>query len=127
MARESKAQKDTIERVMHEFKHGELRIRGTGPKVENPKQAIAIALREAGASNQESPEKNQKNLRRTKARERRGDTAEAGAEGKGPARRHGTRGGDGRTKAELYEEAKRRHVPGRSKMSKGQLERALRG
>ena len=29
---------------MHEFKHGELRIRGTGPRVKNPKQAIAIAL-----------------------------------------------------------------------------------
>src|SRR3954451_10481392 len=37
MARQqSKEQKETIERVMHEFKHGELRIRGTGPKVKNP-------------------------------------------------------------------------------------------
>jgi len=45
MARQqSKEQKETIERVMHEFKHGELRIRGTGPKVKSPKQAIAIAL-----------------------------------------------------------------------------------
>src|SRR4051794_5246127 len=51
MARQqSKEQKETIERVMHEFKHGDLRIRGTGPKVKNPKQAIAIALHEAGAS-----------------------------------------------------------------------------
>jgi hypothetical protein len=37
-------------------------------------------------------------------------------------RRHG---GSGRTKAQLYEEAKRRHVRGRSKMDKAQLERAL--
>src|ERR687889_221264 len=55
MAKQSNAQKETVERVMHEFKHGDLRIRGTGPKVKNPKQAIAIALHEAGASNQESP------------------------------------------------------------------------
>src|SRR5215208_1314032 len=74
---QSKEQKETIERVMHEFKHGELRIRGTGPKVKNPKQAIAIALHEAGASNEESPKKNRENLKRTKAKERRGETAQA--------------------------------------------------
>jgi hypothetical protein len=34
---------------MHEFKHGELKI-SRGRKVRNPKQAIAIGLREAGAS-----------------------------------------------------------------------------
>jgi Family of unknown function (DUF6496) len=124
MAKQSKAQKETVDRVMHEFKHGELRIRGTGPKVKNPKQAIAIALHEAGASNQESPKKNRENLKKSKAKERRGDTAEARAEGKKTAR-HRARRGDGKTKAELYKEAKRRHIPGRSKMSKDELERAL--
>ena len=125
MARhQSKEQQETVERVMHEYKHGELRIRGTGPKVKNAKQAIAIALREAGASNQESPKKNRANLRKTKAKERRGETTEARAEGKRTAR-HRARGGDGKTRAELYEEAKRRHVPGRSKMTKDQLEHAL--
>jgi Family of unknown function (DUF6496) len=115
MARhQSKEQKEIVERVMHEFKHGDLRIRGTGPKVKNPKQAIAVALHEAGASNQESPKKNRENLRKTRAKERRGDTGR-------------TRGEGGKTKAELYEQAKRRHIPGRSKMSKGQLEQALRG
>ncbi len=39
-------QKRTVERVMHEFKHGELETHGR--KVRNPKQAIAIALHEAG-------------------------------------------------------------------------------
>ena len=119
MARQSKAQKETVERVMHEFKHGKLRIRGTGPKVKKPKQAIAIALHEAGASNQESPRKNRENLRKTKAKEHHGDTAEAAAG------RKAARGGNDRTRAELYEEAKRRHIPGRSKMSKRQLENAL--
>jgi hypothetical protein len=114
MAKQSKAQKDTVERVMHEFKEGELRIRG-GRKVRNPKQAIAIALHEAGASKQESPKKNRANLRKTKAKERRGDTGRARTEGKG-----------GATRADLYEQAKRRDIPGRSRMSKADLERALR-
>ena len=127
MAKQSKSQKQTVERVMHEFKHGELRIRGTGPKVKNPKQAIAIALHEAGASNQESPKKNRENLEHTKAKERRGDTARGRREGR-KAARHRARGGSasGPTRKELYEQARRRNIPGRSKMSKSELERALR-
>ena len=121
MAKQSKAQKETVERVMHEFKHGELRIRGTGPKVKNPKQAIAIALHEAGSSNQESPKKNKENLRKTKAKERQGKTAKAQAEGKGSRKA----GKSGATRADLYEQAKRRDIPGRSRMSKAELERAL--
>jgi hypothetical protein len=35
------------------------------------------------------------------------------------------RGPGGRTKAQLYNEAKQRNIPGRSKMNKAQLERAL--
>jgi Family of unknown function (DUF6496) len=121
--RQSKEQKETIERVMHAFKHGELRIRGTGPKVKNPKQAIAIALHEAGASNQESPKKNRENLKRTKVKEHRGETAQARAENRRSAPHH-ARGRD-KTRADLYEEAKRRQIPGRSTMSKAELERAL--
>jgi hypothetical protein len=133
MAKQTPAQKETVERVMHEFKHGELKIRGTGPKVKNPKQAIAIALHEAGATNQESPKKNRENLKKTKAKERRGETAQAAAEGKGRASKKAagarkpaakSRGGE-KTRAELYQMAKKRDIPGRSKMSKGELERAL--
>ncbi len=68
MAKQSPAQKDTVERVMHEFKHGELENRG-GKRVKNPKQAIAIALHEAGASNQEDAKINKRNLARTKRKE----------------------------------------------------------
>src|SRR5579883_639773 len=85
--RQSRPQKETVGRVMHEFKHGELRIRGSGRKVKNPKQAIAIALREAGASNQQSPKQNRRSLKRTKAKERSGATAQAEAEGKSTGRR----------------------------------------
>lgn len=70
MAKQTKAQADTVHRVMHEFKAGELRMRGDGPKVRNPKQAVAIALREAGASKEDSSSANRKNLRKTKAKER---------------------------------------------------------
>ena len=109
---QSKEQKETASRVRHEFKHGELTMRG-GPRVKNPKQAIAIALHEAGATNQESPAENKRNLRRTKAKEKKGQTAQARTEGTGT------------TKSALYAEAKRRNIPGRSRMSRSELERAL--
>jgi Family of unknown function (DUF6496) len=132
MAKQTPAQKETVERVMHEFKHGELKIRGNGPKVKNPKQAIAIALHEAGATNQESPKKNRENLKKTKAKERRGETTQAAAEGKGRAskkaasgRKPAAKSRGEKTRAELYEMAKKRDIQGRSKMSKGELERAL--
>ena len=111
---QSKAQKATVSRVMHEFKHGELET-SRGRKVRNPKQAIAIGLREAGASKYASKKKNRENLLRTNARERRGATEKDRSE----------RADDGQTRAELYAEAKRRDIPGRSRMSKGELERAL--
>jgi hypothetical protein len=89
--RESEPQKETIERVMHEFKHDELRSGTNGQKVKNRKQAIAIALSEAGASNQQTPTENEQHLRRTKAKERRGETAQAETEGKAPRRRRSPR------------------------------------
>jgi hypothetical protein len=111
---QSKAQKETVSRVMHEFKHGELES-SSGRKVRNPKQAIAIGLREAGASKYESKEKNRENLKRTKARERHGATEKDRSE----------RPDDRQTRAELYAEARRRRIPRRSRMSKRELERAL--
>ena len=71
---QSEQQKETVERVMHEFKKGELES-GGGGKVKNPRQAVAIALSEAGASKYQSEEKNEQNLKRTKKRERKGKTA----------------------------------------------------
>jgi hypothetical protein len=84
--RESEPQKETVERVMHEFKHGELRSGTSGPKVRTRKQAIAIALSEAGESNQQTPKENEEHLRHTKAKERRGETARDAVEGKAPHR-----------------------------------------
>jgi hypothetical protein len=125
MAKQSPQQKKTVERVMHEFKHGELK-QAQGRKVKNPKQAIAIALREAGESKYESGSKNRKNLQKTKAKERRGATGKARAEGKRKAQSNARGAGAETTRAELYEQAKRRDIPGRSRMSKAELARALK-
>lgn len=120
MARQGKPRKDTVGRVMHEFKHGELET-SHGRKVRNPKQAIAIGLSEAGASNKQSPRRKKQSLGRTKARERRGETSRSRRE------RRGAEGRDGAspTRAELYQEARKRNIPGRSHMSKAELEAAL--
>lgn len=82
MPKETREQQKTIHRVMHEYKHGELRTGGSGAKVKNPRQAVAIALSEAGATKQESPAKNREKLQKTKEKERKGVTAQAEAEGK---------------------------------------------
>jgi len=81
MPKETKEQKETVGRVMHEYKHGELES-GTGKPVKSRRQAVAIALHEAGASNQESSEKNRENLKRTKKNEREGKTAKQEKEGR---------------------------------------------
>ena len=80
MPKETKGQKDTVGRVMHEYKHGELES-GSGKAVKSRRQAIAIALHEAGASNQQSPAKNRENLKKTKKKEREGKTAKKEKEG----------------------------------------------
>ncbi|MGH6971845.1 MAG: DUF6496 domain-containing protein [Caulobacteraceae bacterium] len=116
MPQESEAQRKTTGRVMHEFKHGELKsgAGGKGGKVKNPKQAVAIALHEAGASNEQSPAQNRRSLRRTKANEARGETAMHEADGKGAV-----------TRDALEEEARKKGVSGRSRMTKAELREAL--
>lgn len=151
---ESSRQKRITGRVMHEFKHGELKSGrgGKAGKVKNRRQAIAIALQEAGASKYDSARRNRRNLRRTEQNEAKGRTAQQEREGKSHvgayrkrestkamagsnARKQTTRGrraatararkSDGHTRQELYAMAQRRNVDGRSKMTKRQLENAL--
>ena len=151
---ESSRQKRITGRVMHEFKHGELKSGrgGKGGKVKSRRQAIAIALEEAGASKYDSAKRNRRNLRRTEQKEATGRTAQQEREGRSHvgayrklestkamagrnARKQTARGhraavsrahkADGHTFQELYDKAKRRNVEGRSKMTKRQLENAL--
>jgi hypothetical protein len=153
MAKTSPRQRKTTGRVMHEFKHGELKS-GRGGKVKSRRQAVAIALHEAGASKYESKKQNRRDLAKTKRKESRGETYQQETEGKSHVGARGRREsssamrgrgvrrstgqrrksassrrgrGSGReTRAELYQQARRRGIPGRSKMSKRQLENALR-
>jgi hypothetical protein len=81
MAKESKDQKEIVGRVMHEYKHGELET-GTGKPVKSRKQAVAIGLREAGASNRESSAKNKRSLAKTREKEHEGKTAKQQKEGR---------------------------------------------
>ncbi len=56
MAKYSKGAEEKVGEVMHEMKEGKLKT-GTGKKVTNPKQAIAIALSEAREEGGKAPKK----------------------------------------------------------------------
>lgn len=57
--KQTPAQQRKIEKVMHEFKQGELES-SSGQTVKNRKQAVAIALHEAGASRDQKKSKRRK-------------------------------------------------------------------
>jgi hypothetical protein len=84
MAKSTPRQRRTEGRVMHEFKHGELRSGpgGKGGKVKSRRQAIAIALSEAGDSKYQSKSENKRRRRKTAAKERRGETGQQEREGR---------------------------------------------
>ena len=150
MARKAtESQRRTEGRVMHEFAHGELKS-GRGGKVKSRKQAIAIALSEAGDSRYKSDAQNRRAKAKTARKEARGKTAQQEKEGRshvgarnkressramgGKNATHKTAAGKrsaiarvrgGKTKAQLYKQAQRRNIPNRSKMTKTQLENAL--
>jgi hypothetical protein len=83
-AKTSPFQRKTMGRVMHEYAHGELKsgARGKGGKVKSRRQAVAIALKESGASKYESRSENRRNLSRSKRKEATGRTAQQEREGK---------------------------------------------
>jgi hypothetical protein len=84
MAKSSPRQKKTAGRVMHEFKHGELKSGpgGKGGKVKSRKQAIAIAIHESGASKYASKAENKRSLAKSKRKEAHGETGQQEKEGK---------------------------------------------
>jgi hypothetical protein len=154
MPKTSPRQRKTMGRVMHEYEHGELKSGpgGKGGEVKNRKQAIAIALHEAGASKYESDRENRRDLAKTERKEAEGRTYQQEAEGKSHIGAQDQResspamGGDdatkltksgkkaantrarreaGSSKEELYARAKTKGIAGRSKMTKRQLENAL--
>ena len=56
MAKYPKKAQEKVEKSMHEFKEGKLKS-GSGHKVTNPKQAIAIGLSEARKEGAKVPKK----------------------------------------------------------------------
>ena len=155
MPKSSLRQRKIEGRVMHEFAHGELKSGpgGKGGKVKSRRQAIAIAISEAGASNYQSEKKNRRNLARTERKVARGETAQQEKEGRSHVGARGNResspamggknatrttksgrkaahtgavrAGGGSTKSTLYRRAKSGGVEGRSRMTKRQLVNAL--
>jgi hypothetical protein len=154
MPKATPRQRKTIGRVMHEYEHGQLKSgpEGKGGKVKSRRQAVAIALSEAGASKYQSKQENKERLARAKRKEAAGATAQQQAEGRSHV---GARGrpestpamggespskfkkGDGKdapkrktavgaTKEQLYNWAKAQGIEGRSKMTKQELADALR-
>lgn len=71
MAKYSKGAGEKVEEVMHEMKEGKLKS-GSGKKVTNPKQAIAIALSEAREEGEKVPGKPNPKKAKTKEKAKKG-------------------------------------------------------
>lgn len=56
----SKGSQKKVEKVMHEFKEGKLKMGRSGEKVKSRKQAIAIGLSEARAEGKKVPKPKRK-------------------------------------------------------------------
>jgi len=120
MAKQSKQQKDAMGRVMHEFKHGELKMRGDARSRIRARRSRSACMKPAHRATRP-----RRKMRATcAAPSARSGAARPRAETEGRRNDPASRGGrDARTA--LYAEAKRRNIPGRSKMSRQQLVRAL--
>ncbi|MGP9538814.1 plasmid stabilization protein [Brachybacterium sp. AOP43-C2-M15] len=98
-------------------------------KRERQYQHIKEGKREQGASEQEAEEVAARTVNKTRAQE--GESREAdrtSLEDKSPSERGGERshsGAEGRTKEQLYQDAKRQGVEGRSQMDKEELRDAV--
>src|SRR5882757_7102598 len=98
-------------------------------KRERQYQDVKEGLRESGRSEQMAEEIAARTVNKSRARSGEAKSAsKTSTDDISSSRRGGLRshsGPGGRTKAQLYEEAKKKDVHGRSNMTKGQLERAV--
>jgi hypothetical protein len=98
-------------------------------KRERQYQHIKAGLVDKGDSTDEAEEIAARTVNKTRARAGEAKTAsrsslkDISSSRRGGLRSH--RGAGGRTRQQLYEEARRKNISGRSKMSKAQLERAV--
>ena len=99
------------------------------PKRERQYDHIRDGLRKRGESEDTAEEIAARTVNKERARSGEAqESSRTSTEDISSARRGGLRshrGPGGRTRDQLYEEARRRGIPGRSKMSKAQLEKAV--
>lgn len=104
--------------------------RGSSPKRERQYEHIRDGLRSRGASKDRAEEIAARTVNKERARSGEARTASRTStddisSGRRGGLRSGTRRQKGRTKDQLYAEARKLDVPGRSKMSKAQLKEAV--
>jgi hypothetical protein len=103
--------------------------RGSSPKRERQYEHIKDSERERGVSEKRATEIAARTVNKERARAGESRTASrTSTQDISSSRRGGLRshsGAGGRTRDQLYAEAKRRGIQGRSKMTKAQLEKAL--
>src|SRR6267378_4323869 len=99
------------------------------PKRERQYDHIKESLKERGTGEDEAEEIAARTVNKDRARAgeakqaSRTSTRDISSGRRGGLRSH--RGPGGRTKEQLYNEARKRNIPGRSKMNKAELERAV--
>ena len=101
-----------------------------GSKRAREYQHIKASVKQRGASEKKAEEIAARTVNKDRARAGESRTrSEVSLRGRSPSVRGGQRSGTnrpkGRTREQLYEEAKRMNVPGRSSMKKAQLQRAV--
>jgi hypothetical protein len=101
-----------------------------GSKRAREYEAIKKSAKKRGSSTKRAEEIAARTVNKDRARAGESRTrSKASLRGPSPAQRGGQRSGTnrpkGRTREQLYEEAKRLNVPGRSSMNKAQLQRAV--
>lgn len=103
---------------------------GSSPKRERQYEHIKDSAKKRGVSTKRAKEIAARTVNKERARAgesrtaSRSSTHDISSSRRGGLRSHS--GSGGRTKEQLYNEAKQRGIKGRSKMTKAQLERALR-
>lgn len=103
--------------------------RGSSPKRERQYEHIKESAKERGESGKRATEIAARTVNKERARAGESRTkSRTSVQDVSSSRRGGLRshsGAGGRTKEQLYAEARRRNIKGRSSMSKAQLEKAL--
>jgi hypothetical protein len=102
---------------------------GSSPKRERQYEHVKDSAKKRGESESRAKEIAARTVNKDRAQsgeakqKSRTSTKDVSPEHRGGKRSHS--GAQGRTKAQLYEDAKRQHVKGRSSMTKAELEKAV--